>query len=151
MDGRISSVDLKCVGAVYHRACWIKFKKGKTFTTPGRAPSDDISQAMEIIYDFMEESEDSQFSIKKLLNLVAMKYTISEMTIRRKLSEHYGNRIVLASTKKKISVVCFRTHGAKIINDRWYEEKMKDEEQEEIRVMIKAADIVRRHIESHPG
>nr|CAD7446907.1 unnamed protein product [Timema bartmani] len=37
-----------------------KFKIEKTSTTPRHAPSDDISRAMEIMYDFMEESEDGQ-------------------------------------------------------------------------------------------
>lgn len=53
---RICAVDLEVVGAVYHNACWTNFKREDALLTLGRAPSDEISKAMEIIYNYLEGS-----------------------------------------------------------------------------------------------
>lgn len=153
--GRMSSEDLVAASAVYHQPCWVRFSRGSTEEKspkhpPAAVPNQDVSDAMNVIYQYMEDSDDCQFSVKELHDLVAenKKKYICETTIKRRLLEQYQDNILIASTKKKASVVCFRAHGEKVLNNNWHKQKLENEEDEEIRIMKKAGEIVRKHIEN---
>lgn len=67
--GRISSED--SVLAVYHKSCWAKFSRiGSTEKRSPKAPtaavpSQDASDAMNVIYQYMEDRDDCQFSLRE--------------------------------------------------------------------------------------
>lgn len=124
---RICTVDLEREGAVYHFSCWVKFYREEegSSTQFGRKPSTEINQAMQEIYQYMEDSDECQFSLKSLHDLVDNKYTISEVTVKRKLIEHYGDHITITATQKKVPVVCFRNQCNQILSDHWYIKKRK--------------------------
>jgi len=47
-----------------------------------------------------------------------------------------------------VPVVCFRDSGNKIINKAWYGNRAKNEEEERIRIVVKAMEILRQDIQS---
>lgn len=145
---RICSVDLKAVGAAYHRNCWATFRRDNIHSAPGRTPSEEIFEGMKLVYDYLEGNDDCQFSLKELFKVSGLQGKCSELTMKTKLIEHFGDRIIITCTQNRVPVVCFRNRSEKIIYDRWYDERMKSEEEEELRIMKKAGEIVRKHVES---
>lgn len=75
--------DLVAVEAVYHERCYINFfKKPTTRGKSGRPLVDDVTTAMEVIFDFIENSDDCQFSLSDLINLLK-DYVPNELTIKK--------------------------------------------------------------------
>lgn len=145
---RVCSVNVEEVRPKYHYVCWKKFMCENPASTfmPGRPKDNSISQAMEFVYSYMEQSDDSQFSILELCEVVE-DYGVSVQTMKVRLKEHYGDDISITSTQSKVPVVCFRSCGDRIIRDHWYQERKKNIQEEEERIMTKAGEIVRRSIE----
>lgn len=76
--------DLVAAEALYHERCYINFfKDPATGKKGGRPPIDDIQTAMEVIYDFLEKSDDCQFALPDLINLIEG-YVPDERTIKKK-------------------------------------------------------------------
>lgn len=106
---------------------------------------DDVTSALEVIFNFIKNSDECQFSLSKLMNLIKG-YVPTEKTIKRKLKEKYGNDIILSTNKNKVCIVCFRNTGYKILTNHWYEQKNADEHQERLRIIKAAAAIIREDI-----
>lgn len=70
--GRIcTAVNLKAANARYYSACLTKFRAAVPLTsTPGCPQSDDVIKAMQVIYSYLEESDDYQFCLHELCDLV---------------------------------------------------------------------------------
>ncbi|MBW0528211.1 hypothetical protein O181_067926 [Austropuccinia psidii MF-1] len=71
-------------------------------------------------------------------------------TIKAELERIYGDRILITPGANRFSVpvVCFRDSGNKIINEAWYGNKAKNEEEERLRIVGKAVEILRQDIQS---
>lgn len=108
--------DLVAVEAIYHERCYINFfKKPTTGGKSGHPLDNDVTTAMEVIFDFIENSDDCQFSLLDLIKLLK-DYVLSELTIKRKLKEKYGDEIIIA-TNNKVTTICFRNTGYKILSN----------------------------------
>ena len=92
---RICTVKVEEVRPKYHYACWKKFRSENPASTsmPGRPKDNSISQGMEIVYSYIEQNDDSQFSILELCEVVE-DYDISVQTMKVRLKEHYGHDLV---------------------------------------------------------
>ena len=124
------------------------FVQLKSNESCGRPHDPNIDTVMKIIYDYMENHSDCQFSFKELISVAANDSGSlpSERTIKNKLSEHYKNDIIIAPNKKHETTVCFKNVGCKILGDSWYSEKCKDENDEKFRIIKKAAEIIKSDI-----
>ena len=76
---RISCVDLVAVNAKYHNDCYYtKIKdvydgRRSTDSCPlGRPPSESIDEAMDKVFDFLDNSNDNQFTMDELINVIGM-------------------------------------------------------------------------------
>lgn len=69
-------------------------------------------------------------------------------TIRAKLLEKYGENIVISSTNKKTTTVCFRGTSKNILTKHWYENRKVNKEEERQRIVEAAAIIIREDIRS---
>jgi hypothetical protein len=142
---RIYTVKLKDVRPKYHYGCWKSFMR-ESSNSVGRPQDNDLCKAMEVIYSYLEQNDDCQFTITELCDLVE-DYKISIRTMKHKLKEHYGDDIYITDTQSKVPVVCFRNSSDRIIHEHWYEARKTDIQEEEERIMAKAGEIARRSIE----
>lgn len=100
------------------------------------------------IYKHMESNSDCQFSILELRAAVSVQVP-DDKTIKAKLLEEFGDRITISpgTNRHKVSTICFRDNGLKLLRDSWYEAKDKDEINERLRIFTKAAEIIRQDIQ----
>lgn len=141
---------MSAVGAQYHQKCY------STFCLPvrpvgskiGRPSDPHVSDAMQEIFDYLENNRDEcQFSLRELANVT--ENPPSDITIRRKLEEKYGDDIVIGAVSGHPTLVCFRDTGSRLLLDSWYnKEKKEDRREERARVVRAAAAIIREDIRS---
>ncbi|KMQ87741.1 hypothetical protein RF55_12897 [Lasius niger] len=93
---------------------------------------------MDRIYECLEENKDQcQFSLRELSNVV--ENPPSDGTIKKKLTEKYGEDIVITSLVGRTSIICFRNH--QVLLDSWYQDKKHDEAAERLRI-VRTADAI---------
>lgn len=101
MYQRISSVmDLLTVNAKYHEGCYKKLLNYHVKETkePKIVYTDKIDQTMELIYNFLLSSEDCQFTMAQLLEVVKNCDVIpSEKTIKSRLQNRFSDQIIFSS------------------------------------------------------
>ncbi|XP_075991753.1 uncharacterized protein LOC142987087 [Anticarsia gemmatalis] len=91
---RIKDVDLVNVGAQYHRSCYVKNIHKKSLKMKHRLSSQDVSQAMQRIFNFIESHQNIQFSIKSLKAFFRAPVP-TESFILKKLMEKYNGRLYI--------------------------------------------------------
>lgn len=144
---RIENVDLVAAEAQYHRPCYMKFctSSRRSTGTIGRPISENVSSAMDIIYQYLDENrEKCQFTLGELSNLV--EDPPSNSTIKRRLTEKYGNNIVIRSKSGCTTTISLRNHQD--LKDSWYENRLPEEESERSRIVRTAAAIVCEDIQT---
>lgn len=72
-------------------------------------------------------------------------------TVKAKLFEKFGDRIIIkpGSNRFDVPVICFTDTGYKVLNDAWYQQEgKKNNAEERMRIVKKAAAIIRQDIQS---
>lgn len=142
---RIENVNLVHAQARYHKDCYLGVLLPKRNLKRGRPECTDVTSAMEIIYDVINENEDSQFSIKELKSLLT-DYIPDDRTIIKKLNDKFEGRIFITPQPGKSSIVTLKDSADHILIDSWYHQKNDDQQSEQLRVVKAAADIIREDI-----
>lgn len=147
---RISSViDLPAFNEKYHKECYKKLMtehsnkvKPETITH-----GDKISEAMEEIYNLMLSSDECQFTIGQLMEAVKVSDTIPhEDTVKNRLKSRFSDKIIISSRMGGTTYVCFSKNLYDVLTDAWYEKRAKTVEEEEIRLIDSASELIRRRI-----
>lgn len=146
-----SIIDLVAEEAQYHDDC------RKSFFAPiykrhgSKDTSDDdyITKAMNEIYNYMESNSDCQFSMEDLRAAVSGQVP-NDKTIKANLLSEFGDRVTIVSGSNhyKVSTICFRDTGLKLLSDSWYEARNSQASDERLRIVKKAAEIIRQDIQS---
>lgn len=106
---------------------------------PGQ-PTPNIDQAMEIIFNFLEENRDEcQFSLGQLIDEIPEDSRPHVKTVKKRLEEKYGDDIIISGSPNRGSVVCFKNTGHKILSDNWYSNEKILDPQEESAQNVKTA------------
>ena len=141
--------------ARYHESCCSKcFSVKNQQLNPsgkrGRPEDEDIVTAFEKVCSYLEDSEDCQFTLQELLDVMHLNQScqISAKYLKTKLEEKYGGDIIIATLHKKTPIVCFRKSGHKILSNSWYNGRLHDEEEERLRIVRTAAAIIKEDIKS---
>ena len=141
--------------ARYHRSCSAKFfSVKKQHLNPsgkrGRPDDEDIVTGLEKVCSYMEESDDCQFTLQELLDVMHQNPSckISASYLKTKLQEKYGSDIIITTLHKKTPIVCFRKSGDKLLCNSWYNERLHSEEEERLRIVRTAAAIIKEDIKS---
>lgn len=147
---RVNSVlCLVAAEARYHKECYAKFLTNSPSThRRGRPQDDEIWKEFEKLCEYIDNSDECQFTLLELLRKVQENLgssTMSIKTLQKKLMEEYGDGVVLATARKRPTVVCFRGSGLKLINS-WYNERASNEKDERMRIVNAAATIIREGI-----
>jgi len=134
--------------ARYHRKCYINFERSRS-TLRGRPQSIEIISAINIVYNYIEDNDDCQFSIYELEDVIKKKtkeFPMSTTTLKAKLLEYYGDVIIITSNKNNVLTVCLSNVGHKVLSDNSYKERNLDENTEKLRIVKAAAQIIRDDI-----
>ncbi|KAG5899219.1 hypothetical protein JTB14_034477 [Gonioctena quinquepunctata] len=101
-----------------------------------------IDALMQHMYRYLENSDDEcQFSMEKLIAQMNGDYKPDQKTVTARLVEKYGDDILLPF-RKIIRLVCLKNILGKILNDAFYQQKCKSEEEERYRIVEAAAKII---------
>lgn len=157
---RLSQViDLVSADGRYHWHCYQTFqkpgssrpKKGAVTIKGGSSADAKREDAFEKLCDYLEENDECQYAFEELQNMyVKLSPEVEQYTdihLKRKLTQRYGNSLNFAVLPGKRSVICFSEATTNILSDSWYKNRNSDNEaQEELRVIKTAAAIIRREI-----
>lgn len=146
-DRIIHTADLVAADAQYHQPCFVSFFKPPKGGKCANHPSDEVTDAMNKIFSFIESGDECQFTMTDLINSVTG-YVPTERTIKKRLIENYGDDILISVQKKKVTTICFRDTGYKILTNAWYNARNTDDQEERLRIVRTAAEIVREDIRS---
>lgn len=148
---RIGSViDLVVVNAKYHKDCYAStmIKEKDNESSKGRPQDENVANAMDIIYWYIENYDDCQFTLQEFKGLLD-DYILDDKTIKSKLIERYGrDNIVWSSKSGSPTIICFRSIEHEVLSKSWYESKLQNEKEERLRILKAAASIIRQDIRS---
>lgn len=149
---RLSGIsDLVAANGVYHLDCYQQFvshKPPEEDRKRGRPEADYIRKAMEEIYSLIENCEECQFSFEQLRSAVSGDVPSND-TIKRKLKDKYGKRIIIAvGVGWRDATICFNDVGFKILKS-WYDDRKADESDERLRIVQAAAKIIRQDVQGN--
>ena len=90
----------------------------------------DLTEKME---EYLEGSEEDAYSV---------------VYMKRRLQEHFGDRIAITSTKKRPNVVTFKHTVGSIVHECYVQPRCDDLQEEDLRIVEAAAKLVKREIMS---
>lgn len=142
--------DLISLGAKYHLDCYNKvmYEYKQAIKTPQTSYSSKVDQAMEEIFEFILSSEECQFTITQLKEVIQFSDVIpSDNTIKQRLINRFSDNIVISSREGGAAYVCFANNLYDILTDSWYNNRKQDIKEED-RLIDTASELIRRKIRS---
>ncbi|CAH1102063.1 unnamed protein product [Psylliodes chrysocephalus] len=157
---RVNSVkDLVASEARYHKSCYTLFNRHGS-NPKGKSNLCDNKSALNLtkhnafyqLCDFLENNYECQYDIKELMAIMKEKSldgeeVYSEKYVKMNLKSHYGDAICMTSKSGKWTIG-FRGTASRILNDRWYKDKLKNNADERMRIVEAAAIIIKEDIYS---
>ncbi|CAG9828465.1 unnamed protein product [Diabrotica balteata] len=92
--------------AKYHDSCYKSFLKPNTGRKIGCPQDETVNSATEKMFQFIETSDDCQFSLDELRN-VCQDVVLYDRTIKIRLKLKYGSRIIITEKPGKLTFICF--------------------------------------------
>ena len=123
--GRLDSVhNLPAAEGRYHRTCYPEFFREAHSHTPGWPQTHEKSTAFERLCDHIDSSSEYQYSISELESMlcdfVSGGDSYRTKHLKRKLQDHYGNKVTITNVPGKPCIFTFHKHSHKILHNRWY-------------------------------
>ena len=112
------------------------------------------SSAFMKVVQYLLENEEEQLTVADLTEMMkeylegSGEEAYSVVYMKRRLQEHFGDRIVITSTKKKPTVVTFQHTVAAIVHEFYVQPRCDDLKEEESRIVEVAAKLVKSKIMS---
>lgn len=149
VGSRVNSVlCLPAVEAKYHQSCYRDFLHCIPGTSErGRPNKPEQSAAFLRLCERIEAHDECQYGLSELQDMMG-ENAYSDIWLKTKLQERYGDRIIISCHKNVGTCVSFRSFGNRILTHNWYNEKDSNEENERLRIVRTAAEIVRDDIRS---
>lgn len=148
---RIANIpDLRSVHAKYHSTCYKDLFKGEHSekVQVEEEQKSSIDEVMEQIFAYMERANDNLFSLGDLKSMVSLENLPDDKTIKKRLIERYGHELVVSSRAGKSTFFCFVQHHYTILENEWQNQRLKNESDEENRILQMAGKIIRKNIQS---
>ena len=136
--------DLHAADCIYHRSCCVNFRTGKQMPTKyapeggnpkkrkaGRATNDEQIIAFQKTCKYFEENDEEQLKLSELVEIMQSYLRDSEMSaygrkhMQRKLVDHYGDEIIIASGDGKSTLITLRKSVDSILR-KFYDEPKTD-------------------------
>ncbi|XP_043269016.1 uncharacterized protein Nepl16 isoform X1 [Venturia canescens] len=134
----------------YHSQCLARFYTYRPTNIMGRPISDEMSDLMTFIINFIvENSEECQFSLKSILQEYTSHHGEMEFPrfdrIEHQLKQHFEDEIVVHACNND-RIVCFKRTIGKCIEESWYSERKRNENEEKLRIIELASHIILQDI-----
>lgn len=103
------------------------------------------------VVEYLQENDDVQISVADLVEKMkeyCVKEAYTAKYMKAKLEEHFGNNIVITSSGTKANVVTLRATASHILNQFYESPKLQDSEQEKLRLVQAAAELIKSDIKS---
>lgn len=131
------------VKARYHLKCFNNFKLIPT--NKDDEEESPLEQSLKYVFDYIENNSECQFTISELIKI--MKYQPTPRTLISHLQKHFGNDITITGVGNK-SIITYCGAGDYPLDDMWYMHSEQRKEDENIRVIRTAAELIRKQIKS---
>ncbi len=168
VSGRLACVnDLRAADAVYHEKCSIKFRFGQqmpglaheqTHTTKkgktGRPEQEEKAAAFLRVATYFEDNDDEQLTVSDLVEkmeeyLQDTEYQAYSMVyMKKKILEHFSNRIIITELNGKPNVVTFFSTASSILHDFHKQSKHDTSEKDKLSIIKTAAKLILSDIKS---
>ncbi|PZC75227.1 hypothetical protein B5X24_HaOG206534 [Helicoverpa armigera] len=139
--------DLIAAEAKYHDSCYKFFLKPTTGGKIGRPQDESINSAMEKIFQFIETSDDCQFSLDELKN-VCQDIALDDRVIKMRLKLKYGSRIIITEKPGTLTFICFIDNYQDTLSQVWSNKKHLNEKDKRFKTLEAAAAIILEDIQS---
>lgn len=117
-------------------------------STLGRPTDSKVDEAMELIYNFMDDSDDCQFTFNELKANLS-EYIPDDKTIKCRLQQHYGNDVIISTKSTSQTLVCLRRSHYDVLSEMYKQSASAgNEEEQKLNILKAAADIIRSDIRS---
>ena len=151
-----SCIDLFLAEAVYHTSCYSRFCCNKDLASPkadskaaGRPESQCMFDNFNALCKWLER-EAELHTIRelhsKMIEISGSDDVYSVKRLKQKLHDRYKDFVFFAEIDGRKNIVCFRNMANFIINEKWYEEKLQNIEDESDRIVLAAARIINAQI-----
>ncbi|GFW15272.1 SWIM-type domain-containing protein [Trichonephila clavipes] len=142
---KLCEYDLIASKAKYHYNANFLNRLSSTEKKPRQV--NQVSEAMAEIFNYIENHNDSQFTLKELRDVLTG-YIPNDKTIITRLQQKYLTDIIITTKVKSFTIILFRDTQANILSKAWYDNKKRDPEEERLRIVEAAAAIIREDIRS---
>ena len=138
--------DLPAEGAKYHKICSVNFRTGRQIpmvfmpkmeqpkskrkkSDSGRPKNPERAEAFIKVTKFLEDNDNEQLTVNDLVNKMGeylhdsglQAYSFPYM--KTEITNHFGDRIIIAERNGKSNVVTFHTTASKILHGFYYQSK----------------------------
>lgn len=145
--------DLVAAEGRYHNRCFVSLCATSQRYSSGRPP--DV-QKHELFLKFcqdLENDDDCQFSLSQLFDrfnaTIEDDQPYTKLYFRKKLEDHFGSRIILTQVPGCDAIFCLRETADRTLHEKWYNElRLSNQEDERMRIVETAANIIREDISS---
>ena len=150
--GRMNTCnDLFSENAVYHANCRTDFFRKVTFASAGRPVDVEKDKIFETLCEWLEMNECELVTIEDLITKAMLisndsNHVYSGKRIKQKLQERYGEHIQFAEVCGRKNVVCWREMAHYIINEEWYKNRKENFCDENNRIIVTAAKLLKAAI-----
>ena len=156
--------DLPAVDAVYHQICSINFRTFKDIPmmhnseqtkkckfSQGRPVNNEAETAFINSIEYLKQNEEEQITVLDLVN--RMKEVCGEKSYgvqytKQKLQEYFGDSVIITEMNGKQNVVTLRKTAKSILHEFYFENKCKSSEEEKVKLLKAAAQIIQSEIKS---
>lgn len=142
----ITTVPLVDVQARYHDKCFNSFMYVSRESTSATSPDPRVENSLQLIYKYIENHEECQFSIKELR--AAGRKELSKQTILKYLKHKYQEDITIITRPRRDTIICYSGSGSFPIDEFWYLHRAEKKEDELIRITRTVGELVRKEIKS---
>lgn len=138
---------LGSVKSFYHKPCYNDFFRSKCHELPGRPLTDNMSKTINHIIDYiLNHGDECQFSVQRILDDYPGERPAMR-SIKTNLESHFGDEAKVKSEKGDIIILYLNKYKHNF-DDSWYEKKKSTSEEERMRIVETAAQIILQDIRS---
>ena len=161
--------DLPAADAVYHSACNINFRTGrsipkkidvgetyvpwkrKKLSRSGRPKDIERHEAFLMTMEYFQNNDDETVSVQDLMEKMrellcdtgVEPYGLTHM--KNEIQQHFNEKVVITANQGKENIVTLHTTASQII-DKFHQESTKDEDQEKKLIIESAAKLIKQDI-----
>lgn len=148
----INTVDLVAAEAKYHVQCLLSFKRITTHAKRGRPNV--TAESFVPLCDYIRNSSECQFSLvdlqTELRNIAETEENVvSDGYLRKMLMDHFKQDVIETVIPGFSAIFTFKNSIKDLLNQKWYDSKSASLNDEKVRIVKKAAQIIREDIRAH--